>query len=85
MVLSELCLVSTIIFIFKTISLNTEHILMVLSELCSVFTEIVLTLPSLAHLAPLKSLITLSINICKITFFPSTQFAYIYVHPSLSL
>ena len=31
MVLSELCLVSTIIFIFKTISLNTEHILMVLS------------------------------------------------------
>ena len=33
---------STIIFIFKTISLNTEHILMVLSELRSVFTEIVL-------------------------------------------
>ena len=42
MVLSELCLVSTIIFIFKTISLNTEHILTVLSELCLVFTEIVL-------------------------------------------
>ena len=42
MVLSELCLVSTIIFIFKTISLNTEHILMVLSELCSVFSGIVL-------------------------------------------
>ena len=42
MVLSELCLVSSIIFIFKTILLNTEHILMALSELCSVFTEIVL-------------------------------------------
>ena len=42
MVVSELCLVSTIIFSFKTISLNTEHILMVFSELCSVFTEIVL-------------------------------------------
>ena len=41
-VLSELCLVSTIVFIFKTISLNTEHMLMVLSELCSAFTEIVL-------------------------------------------
>ena len=41
-VLSELCLVSTIIFIFRTISLNTEHILTVLSELCSVFTEIVI-------------------------------------------
>ena len=41
MVLSELCLVSTIIFIFNTISLNTEHVLMVLSELSSVFTEIV--------------------------------------------
>ena len=37
-----------------------------------------LTLPSLTHLAPLKSLITLYINICKITFFPSTQYAYIY-------
>ena len=42
MVLSELCLETTIIFIFKAISLNTKHILMVLSELCSVFTEIVL-------------------------------------------
>ena len=42
MVLSELCLVSTIIFIFKGIILNTEHILKVLSELCSVFSEIVL-------------------------------------------
>ena len=39
----------------------------------------VLTLPSLAGVAALKSLITLYINICKITFFPSTQFAYIYV------
>ena len=37
-----------------------------------------LTLPSLAGVAALKSLITLYINICKITFFPSTQFAYIY-------
>ena len=37
-----------------------------------------LTLPSLTHLAPLKSLITLYINICKITIFPSTQYAYIY-------
>ena len=37
-----------------------------------------LTLPTLTHLAPLKSLITLYINICKITFFPSTQYAYIY-------
>ena len=37
-----------------------------------------LTLPSLTHLAPLKSLIALYINICKITFFPSTQCAYIY-------
>ena len=37
-----------------------------------------LTLPSLTHLAPLKSLITLYINICKITFCPSTQYAYIY-------
>ena len=34
MVLSELCLESTITFIFKTIPLNTEHILSVLSELC---------------------------------------------------
>ena len=42
MMLSELCSETTIIFIFKTISLNTEHILMVLSELYSVFTEIVL-------------------------------------------
>ena len=42
MVLSELYLETTIIFIFKTISLITEHILMVLSELCSVFTEVVL-------------------------------------------
>ena len=32
----------SVYFIFKTISMNTEHILMVLSELCSVFTEIVL-------------------------------------------
>ena len=39
-----------------------------------------LTLRSLAHLAPLKSLITLYINICKITFFPSMQFAYIYIY-----
>ena len=38
-----------------------------------------LTLPSLAGVAALKSLITLYINICKITFFPSTQFAYIYM------
>ena len=38
-----------------------------------------LTLPLLAGVAILKSLITLYINICKITFFPSTQFAYIYV------
>ena len=38
-----------------------------------------LTLPSLAGVAALKSLITLYINICKITFFPSTQFTYIYV------
>ena len=37
-----------------------------------------LTLPLLTRLAPLKSLITLYINICKITFFPSTQYAYIY-------
>ena len=37
-----------------------------------------LTLPSLTRLAPLKSLVTLYINICKITFFPSTQYAYIY-------
>ena len=42
MVLPELCLVSTIIFILKTITLKTEHILMVLSELCSVFSEIAL-------------------------------------------
>ena len=41
-------------------------------------TLILLTLPSLAGVAALKSLITLYINICKITFFPSTQFAYIY-------
>ena len=41
-------------------------------------TLIALTLPSLAGVAALKSLITLYINICKITFFPSTQFAYIY-------
>ena len=40
--------------------------------------EINLTLPSLTHLAPLKSLVTLYINICKITIFPSTQYAYIY-------
>ena len=39
---------------------------------------ILLTLPLLTRLAPLKSLITLYINICKITFFPSTQYAYIY-------
>ena len=42
MVLSELFLMSTIIFIFKTISLNTVHVLTVLSELFSVLTEIVL-------------------------------------------
>ena len=41
--------------------------------------HMILTLPSLAGVAALKSLITLYINICKITFFPSTQFAYIYV------
>ena len=39
-----------------------------------------LTLPSLTRLEPLKSLITLYINICKITFFPSTQYAYIYIY-----
>ena len=48
-VLSELCLASTIIFIFQTISLNTEHILAVLSELCSVFTEIVLKKTNTTH------------------------------------
>ena len=40
--------------------------------------KLMLTLPSLTCLAPLKSLVTLYINICKITFFPSTQYAYIY-------
>ena len=39
-----------------------------------------LTFPLLAGVATLNSLITLYINICKITFFPSTQFAYIYVN-----
>ena len=43
------------------------------------FASEALTLPLLAGVAALKSLITLYINICKITFFPSTQFAYIYV------
>ena len=37
-----------------------------------------LTLPLLTCLAPLKSLITLYINICKITYFSSTQYAYVY-------
>ena len=39
----------------------------------------ILTLPSLAGVATLKSLITLYINICKITVFPFTQFTYIYM------
>ena len=47
---------------------------------CSGFGTEALTLPSLAGVTALKSLITLYINICKIMFFSSTQFAYIYVH-----
>ena len=42
------------------------------------------TLPSLARLAPLKSLITLYINICKITFFPPHNlhmYMFIQVYP----
>ena len=70
----------------ETTLLEATRLQKLYTYMCNIVTEFYLynivyiyfTLPSLAGVAALKSLITLYINICKITFFPSTQFAYIY-------